>query len=79
MPKAIREESYAHIRSVLQSSYNGVEIIYELTEDVLVPTVSSFERNGIDLGSIDNDPDAPSIALFRGIKIALNEACHEEP
>ncbi len=78
IPKAIREESYADIRSVLQSSYNGVEFVYELTENVIIPTVYGLGRNGADLGSINDNPDATSIDLFRSIKVVLNKACCEE-
>lgn len=78
IPKTISEESYTRIRSVFEGRYNGFEIDYELTQDVAIPTVSSFSRNGSDLGRIDNDPDSPSIAIFRGMQITLNKAYRDQ-
>jgi hypothetical protein len=73
IPKTIPEESYVIIRSAFQEGYTEFDIHYELTEDVSAPTVSSFSRNEADLGRIDNDPDAPSVAIFRGMQITLNK------
>ena len=68
MPKEIREEMANYVRSQVNANYGLVEILFEFTEDVSVPTVASLARNGADFGSIDDDIDAPSIALLRGIQ-----------
>lgn len=66
------------IATRLMDSFSFFEIDFDLQPDITHPKALSFERNGADLGSIDGNPDASSIALFGAIHNDVNWVFQEE-
>jgi hypothetical protein len=79
LPTSAPEAVLAYVQSEVEASYEHVDITYELRDDISHPIATSFARNGTDLGGIDGDRDAPSIAVITGIHLAANKAFRAAP
>lgn len=77
IPESTPPEIVEAIKECLGKSYSHIEIEYELKEGISHPMALTFERKGVDLGSIDGDKNAPSIAMISGIHIEANRAFRE--
>jgi hypothetical protein len=78
IPDIASKEVVGAIALILRSSFSFIEIEFELKPGIANPKVLSFDRNGADLGSIDGNLDAPSIALFGAIHNEANRVFQEE-
>lgn len=87
LPKSATEEALERVRKEVESSFNQVDITYEYRNDISHPIARKFDRNGTDvgyidwnddapsdLGCIDRDYDAYSIAMIANINRVANEA-----
>jgi hypothetical protein len=77
IPESTPPEVAEAIKERLSETCSHIEIEYEWKEGITYPMALSFERKGVDLGSIDGDKDAPSIAMISGIHIEANRAFRE--
>lgn len=64
------------IAAKLNDYFSFIE--FEFESGISHPKMLSFDRNGVNLGSINGNSDAPSIALFGAIYNEVNRVFHEE-
>jgi hypothetical protein len=75
--QSVSSEVQVLIKERLTASYSHVNFTFEEGTDTLRPIAVRFDFNDADLGSIDGDKNAPSIAMITGIQNEANRAFRE--